>query len=1389
MHRLFLLIAILPVLAMAQVPPPANTTGSTDLNHNWIIHRTFDPAGNPVNETKRFFDNQGNGTQAQVKRKVVIGATVYTHVLANQTIYDELDRPAMTTMSAPIDYANFKYQPKFISKNNIAYSYRNYDRFYNGSSYDNSKINNPDVPDISTAGTLGWYYSTNNTWEPYTATTGYPFSRKTFYNDGSGDIKKLAGEGESYRMGSGHEVGEVITPVINELNHYLQVRNKYFTATEIGEKPASLKSQATRSVKNDANGREIIAIADKNGKILMKARPGSDLAVQNTVTLMPGYRYSFQGNGQGQYAKELKVTTNSIIKIWSGTSSNPYTTVLYHGPAGSYSSGITNLTDYYTIEGYEFFQVSYQNVDAVGVQTPFCVKCPAEADGQSTHYFKLFTSGTVTIDNGFLLYDMSTEQNMSFGGNGTLSAGYYKVNNAGIPGTINLTYSNSYSDISYNFYNHLGQLIASITPEGVKKLLGTGINNYATLNDVPFVTTYEYDVSGRLIKEKSVDAGYSEFVYRKDGKVRFSQNAQQRVDGSYSYTNYDSYGRAVEAGEYKPGTGGIAFNADMGVTVNAMRDMVENVSGSGGLVNGTKTFVIKTTFDAEDYTFKNASLRPELEGYMQDFLRDQVSVIEKLDDGVTSTSKTWFSYDEQGRISWVIRYLNGLGYKTSDNTYDVLGKLTKHVYQKGTAAETFVHYYEYTPDQELHKVYTNTVDNSSTKVLEATYVYYLHGPLKRVELATNLQGIDYVYTLQGELKSINNSIKDKTKDPGQDAVGASAFLEDAFGMTLDYYTGDYVNTRSGIAGVRNMNISTAVVPESYTGNIKAMTWYSKKPASAQVPGIEDPTTYIFKYDDKYQFTESIWGNGLSTTLPSTYNSTTFFKEKILHPSLNTPAYDLNGNIQYLQRTNATGTTTDQLQYNYVNNTNKLQSVVNTASGTQTLASFTYNNIGQVVTETSQDPLRPAARYTKYDVSGKVTGVYRNSGMTIPAVTFTYDEKGERIAKTIHDINGVAQQVLYYVGDFIYSKTVSSGVTTLQEIGIRGSDKLGIFYKQLNIRAYELTDHLGNVRAVIAKNGASAYDIRMYTDYYPFGFAIRRAGINDYRYAFQGEYAQEDAETGWNAFELRMYDSRIARWMSKDPDKRSFSPYTGMGNDPVSFVDPDGAFPKWKAYLFAAFITLFRGGETHVYQSGKEWLVNWTDPSKPTSGITTYKNFDISKHLYVNLSGKVTVGAQIGIKNPLFEAEAGYKVYTLAKFTGVGYDGRNGGVKSGYWEDASLGNDVETEDFIGIEAGLDKFGFDKLKFLKVGAKWKRIYKSYHGYNGPREIEGSSETGYEFTTGPASLKKDFVKDALKGMSIKMNMVDQTVPESFQGIQGVFGGKLLLGTELKAQIGIIW
>jgi hypothetical protein len=62
--------------------------------------------------------------------------------------------------------------------------------------------------------------------------------------------------------------------------------------------------------------------------------------------------------------------------------------------------------------------------------------------------------------------------------------------------------------------------------------------------------------------------------------------------------------------------------------------------------------------------------------------------------------------------------------------------------------------------------------------------------LKRVELGDQLQGIDYVYNINGWLVSINNPDTRPDKDPGRDGQAGSPhanFRKDAFGMIIDYY--------------------------------------------------------------------------------------------------------------------------------------------------------------------------------------------------------------------------------------------------------------------------------------------------------------------------------------------------------------------------------------------------------------------------------------------------------------------------------------------------------------------------------------------------------------------------------------------------------------------------
>ena len=78
------------------------------------------------------------------------------------------------------------------------------------------------------------------------------------------------------------------------------------------------------------------------------------------------------------------------------------------------------------------------------------------------------------------------------------------------------------------------------------------------------ISSINYNSISQVVSSISPDAGLSEFLYREDGQIRYSQNAQQKASNAnpllqkFSYTNYDAYGRVIEMGEYDPTASGSA---------------------------------------------------------------------------------------------------------------------------------------------------------------------------------------------------------------------------------------------------------------------------------------------------------------------------------------------------------------------------------------------------------------------------------------------------------------------------------------------------------------------------------------------------------------------------------------------------------------------------------------------------------------------------------------------------------------------------------------------------------------------------------------------------------------------------------------------------------------
>ncbi len=723
-----------------------------------------------------------------------------------------------------------------------------------------------------------------------------------------------------------------------------------------------------------------------------------------------------------------------------------------------------------------------------------------------------FHRGTTT-GTGRTYYDLINDRSIS----GTIPPGIYSYENT-TGGSINFSNSLTYQDFTYNFYDNKGQLVASMTPKGTQFIFGQGtMGTIDTKEELPYTTLYEYDFQGRLTSMTEPDAGTTKYKYRKDGQIRYSLNENQ-TQSRYSYTDYDGLGRPIESGEITSTT---SFNA---------------ASPDGLLVGGTKSDWIRTTYDVADKTLYAfiPNCPPHIQcdpidqtiyqhfGLTDSFLSGAVSFTE------SEEVKSWYGYDDQGRVTGFLQYFKHLRrYFLIEYAYDFLGNVIKVGFQPQTfgndVSEALWHHYTYDKNQRLKTVHTSVYPEDHAEYdlyLHATYEYYPHGPLKRIELAENMQGIDYTYTPQGWLKSINHPIR--SLDPGGD--GSNGFEEDLFGMTLEYFEGDFATSKTGIG---SLNLDENAVPQQYNGNIRATVFgegdsYSSNykqakyydnpqmlsyqstltssltaraektitlqngfnsnghtvslkitpdvPASIRTTDMKEGEIYAYTYDEKYQLKEADYS--VDGTNTNAYD-------------VSVDGYDENGNIDGIERygNNASSLRDDfgfvysydlspsdpDYDPNHVE-TNRLIRV------TGYIDRISYNGIGQVIGIEYTDPEKTDFNI-EYDVTGKVTRVYKFGNSANTLVEFAYDDRGFRIMKRVGNVenwyvrDASGQVMAIYNGE---ANDPSNGVAQI-ELPIYGASRLGMAYKNPDHYKYiyELSDHLGNVRAIVTKLGLQA----------------------------------------------------------------------------------------------------------------------------------------------------------------------------------------------------------------------------------------------------------------------------------------------------------------------------
>lgn len=477
---------------------------------------------------------------------------------------------------------------------------------------------------------------------------------------------------------------------------------------------------------------------------------------------------------------------------------------------------------------------------------------------------------------------------------------------------------------------------------------------------------------------------------------------------------------------------------------------------------------------------------------------------------------------------------------------------------------------------------------------------------------------------------------------------------DALAYSLGYFGGDYHPIGGSGAPAFSAiyqppaDVSTETGKNLYNGNISHATY--------SILGIPK-SGFTYRYDQLNRLTAMDLHSGLPFATNSSWDNSSIvqdLKERISYDGNgNIQTYLRNGNTPGSGEALGSGPLSmDNLSYNYNRDANgylinnRLRHVNDLVSANayptnsffkvhydidnQPNDNYTYDAIGNLIADQTQN-----IQKINWTVYGKIASIARDPNKPTPTydlvsnnlisnkgMTFGYDPGGNRITKTSVTSDGTTV-TLHYVRDAqgnvlgVYQfKVNSSGSPTEArwlEQDLYGTSRLGLITSLMILAPankisdaygggvipagrhfYELTNHLGNVMAVISDKISPIYNpglpqtpanvianaslIFFGRNYSPFGMEMPGqyeyildggAPATEYRYGFNGKENDNEVEGIGNQVDYgeRIYDPRIGRFLSVDPLFKKFAyltPYQYASNRPIDGIDLDGK--EWLSHV-------------------------------------------------------------------------------------------------------------------------------------------------------------------------------------------------------------------------------
>ena len=231
------------------------------------------------------------------------------------------------------------------------------------------------------------------------------------------------------------------------------------------------------------------------------------------------------------------------------------------------------------------------------------------------------------------------------------------------------------------------------------------------------------------------------------------------------------------------------------------------------------------------------------------------------------------------------------------------------------------------------------------------------------------------------------------------------------------------------------------------------------------------------------------------------------------------------------------------------------------------------------------------------------------------------------------------------------------------------------------------------------------------NYQPFGGMIDNNASEPLSYKYTGH--EYDEETGLHNFRARLYDEDLGRFYGVDPQGQFASPYTGMGNNPVMMVDPDGEFVITAILIGAAISgTLYTGGKLVKDGNLKNWDLGEFGMSLAIGGISGLAGAGAGA-LWNSVSGSI-YGAVPGalVKGSIYAASGGIS-------GGLGNVIMTGGEQGAFWDGFKQG--AATGAIMGgITGGIE--GFQNAQSVGANPWTGKLYQNQTTYSAPSLKQG-------------------------------------------------------------------